>query len=217
MDKKEYFKISKTDSLPKRCPILDKCERRIQTICLISYNDTSYSNAISIMEKEGDISDNYLSEKIKVRGEWPKYTDARHYNEMCPEVTLFDSYHQNQFGGTAVSSVTTYFDADDKKEKYDIDYKHYSECPEFSSWFLDTHKVTKRKSSRITASISKAMRFEIFQRDDFTCKYCGKRTPDGVKLEVDHIVPVSKGGKDIFENLVTACSICNLGKTDKSI
>lgn len=56
-------------------------------------------------------------------------------------------------------------------------------------------------------------RFEIFKRDDFTCKYCGRRSPD-VVLEVDHIHPVSKGGTDDEMNLITSCWECNRGKSD---
>lgn len=59
--------------------------------------------------------------------------------------------------------------------------------------------------------IPKKIRFEVFKRDAFTCQYCGKKAPD-VVLEVDHIKPVSKGGKNELLNLVTACFECNRGK-----
>jgi hypothetical protein len=62
-------------------------------------------------------------------------------------------------------------------------------------------------------AISKKNRFEVFKADNFTCVYCG-RTPPDVTLEVDHIIPKSKGGEDIQENLLTACFDCNRGKRD---
>ena len=65
--------------------------------------------------------------------------------------------------------------------------------------------VTKRKP------ISPKIRFEVFKRDHFTCRYCGRTTPQ-VILEIDHIVPVAEGGTDDTENLVTACYECNRGK-----
>lgn len=61
--------------------------------------------------------------------------------------------------------------------------------------------------------ISRRMRFEIFKRDSFTCQYCGGTPPSKI-LEVDHVVPVSKGGKDERHNLVTSCFECNRGKAD---
>jgi hypothetical protein len=60
-------------------------------------------------------------------------------------------------------------------------------------------------------SISKRLRFEIFKRDEFQCRYCG-RTPPAVVLQIDHIEPVAKGGDNDPLNLATACEDCNQGK-----
>lgn len=68
--------------------------------------------------------------------------------------------------------------------------------------------MAKRKA------IPKSLRFEVFKRDSFTCQYCGRSAPD-VLLEVDHIIPVSKGGTDDLLNLVTSCRDCNRGKSAK--
>jgi hypothetical protein len=67
--------------------------------------------------------------------------------------------------------------------------------------------------SKKRKSLSKKIRFEVFKRDGFTCAYCGK-TPPEVILEIDHIDPISKGGKDNINNLITACFDCNRGKGD---
>jgi hypothetical protein len=69
----------------------------------------------------------------------------------------------------------------------------------------------KHKTKR---DISERMRFRVLMRDGFTCKKCG-RSPTremGVELHVDHIIPWSKGGETILENLETKCQECNLGK-----
>ena len=65
-------------------------------------------------------------------------------------------------------------------------------------------------------TIGKTQRFEIFKRDAFTCQYCGA-TPPSVVLEVDHVIPVAKGGSDEPHNLVTSCFDCNRGKRDRHL
>ncbi|HKN29871.1 MAG TPA: HNH endonuclease [Roseiarcus sp.] len=54
-------------------------------------------------------------------------------------------------------------------------------------------------------------RFNVFLRDRFTCQYCGERE----ELTFDHVVPRCKGGVTTWENVVAACSACNLKKADK--
>lgn len=70
------------------------------------------------------------------------------------------------------------------------------------------------KTKRKTFSVR--IRFEIFKRDNFTCRYCGRKSPE-VVLELDHIIPVSKGGTDDPINLTTSCFACNSGKSDKNL
>jgi len=65
-------------------------------------------------------------------------------------------------------------------------------------------------------SLSKKIRFEVFKRDSFTCQYCGSKSPD-VVLNVDHINPVAKGGKNEMLNLITSCFSCNSGKSDRQL
>lgn len=64
----------------------------------------------------------------------------------------------------------------------------------------------------IRKPLSVRTRFEVFKRDDFTCRYCFRRTP-AVVLEIDHVVPVADGGSNDPMNLVTACWECNAGKS----
>jgi CRISPR/Cas system Type II protein with McrA/HNH and RuvC-like nuclease domain len=65
-------------------------------------------------------------------------------------------------------------------------------------------------------SITKKLRFEVFKRDLFKCQYCGNHPPE-IVLEIDHIKPVSKGGTNDIENLITSCFDCNRGKSDKEL
>ncbi len=54
-------------------------------------------------------------------------------------------------------------------------------------------------------------RHNIFTRDRDTCQYCGKKFPRS-ELSIDHIVPVSRGGRTTWENVVCCCVECNKKK-----
>ena len=59
--------------------------------------------------------------------------------------------------------------------------------------------------------VSNKMRFAIYKRDNYRCRKCGRSTND---LEIDHIFPVSKGGKSTYDNLQTLCHRCNSLKSN---
>lgn len=67
---------------------------------------------------------------------------------------------------------------------------------------LDIHKVPCNRDN-------------VFRRDNYTCVYCGE--DDARAMTLDHVIPKSKGGKDTWENLVTACKPCNSEKNDLTI
>jgi 5-methylcytosine-specific restriction endonuclease McrA len=54
-------------------------------------------------------------------------------------------------------------------------------------------------------------RFNIYARDDNTCQYCGRRHRRA-ELNLDHVVPRSRGGSTNWENVVCSCIGCNLRK-----
>ena len=56
-------------------------------------------------------------------------------------------------------------------------------------------------------------RFNLFLRDNFSCQYCGELFNSN-DLTFDHVIPKSKGGKTIWENVVASCSKCNLKKSN---
>lgn len=60
--------------------------------------------------------------------------------------------------------------------------------------------------------VSNKLRFAIYDRDGHRCRKCGRRTDD---LEIDHIIPISKGGKTTYDNLQTLCKYCNKMKGSK--
>ena len=54
-------------------------------------------------------------------------------------------------------------------------------------------------------------RFNVFSRDKNTCQYCGKRFPRP-ELNLDHVIPRSRGGLSTWENVVCSCFTCNREK-----
>lgn len=60
-----------------------------------------------------------------------------------------------------------------------------------------------------------ANRHRIFARDRYRCQYCGRRGT-AFDLTLDHLLPKSRGGRTLTENLVTACRVCNNRKGDRT-
>jgi 5-methylcytosine-specific restriction endonuclease McrA len=59
----------------------------------------------------------------------------------------------------------------------------------------------------------KLTRQEVFQRDNYTCQYCGKQTG---QLTIDHVIPRYRNGGHTWENVVSACIACNRRKAGKT-
>lgn len=59
----------------------------------------------------------------------------------------------------------------------------------------------------------KLTRYEVFNRDRFTCQYCGQETRE---LTLDHVLPRSRGGVHSWDNVVSACIPCNHRKGEKT-
>lgn len=79
-------------------------------------------------------------------------------------------------------------------------------------------QVKYKKSAKVQRSLmTKKLREYVKERDCYTCQYCGASTAqqDLLLLEVDHIIPISKGGMSTESNLQTLCWKCNRTKSDK--
>lgn len=66
--------------------------------------------------------------------------------------------------------------------------------------------------------IPKGRKFEVFERDDFRCQWCGATRDNGAELTLDHIIPlaagIDNGGTNEMDNLQTLCKECNENKAD---
>lgn len=90
--------------------------------------------------------------------------------------------------------------AEDEQIKFPITTSNRPEKNE------STHKTNR--------DIGLRMRFMVMKRDNFKCCICGRSPANnpGLELHIDHIIPWSKGGETIIDNLQTLCSDCNLEK-----
>jgi len=81
--------------------------------------------------------------------------------------------------------------------------------PRIADEMLDEHMRKHRPEPGAWAVLREA----AFERDGWTCRYCGKK---GSRLECDHVIPVSQGGRHVMENLATACAKCNRDKSGQT-
>jgi 5-methylcytosine-specific restriction endonuclease McrA len=96
--------------------------------------------------------------------------------------------------------------------------KHMSEVPT-GLMGPETQEELDRPAAPLVyrVPVPKRLRFKILRRDKYRCRLCGLSQDDGVRLEIDHRVPVAKGGKTTPDNLWTLCHPCNNGKRDSSL
>lgn len=90
--------------------------------------------------------------------------------------------------------------------------KYMQELSQYDLMSPEWRKKKRPKGYEERKKMSQKLRYEVLRRDGFRCVLCGKTADDGIKLEVDHIKPVSKGGLTVLENLRTLCDECNGGK-----
>jgi hypothetical protein len=82
---------------------------------------------------------------------------------------------------------------------------------------LDVNSIVATRSrdpaNTLNSDLPALTNARLFRRDGRLCMYCGTELPDRL-LTRDHVVPLSKGGLDVWENVVTACRACNHRKAD---
>lgn len=105
---------------------------------------------------------------------------------------------------------------DSKSQIFDADQIKYliNKLEDKSGYFYNDRMIWDALCHVERGKVSNSMRFQIYNRDGYRCRICGKY---GVHndLEIDHIKPIAKGGKSVYENLQTLCKSCNKEKGDK--
>lgn len=80
-----------------------------------------------------------------------------------------------------------------------------------SSWETKVPAVIMLKQMYRRKRNPRFSRYNVYLRDMFTCQYCTTQFPQS-QLTLDHVLPMSKGGKTTWDNIVTACYKCNNDK-----
>lgn len=89
----------------------------------------------------------------------------------------------------------------------------YDECVHSPSTTLRIPSVVVLKDFVKPQNKTAFTRFNLFLRDAFCCQYCGTMG----EMTFDHVIPRARGGRTTWENVVAACSPCNLFKGSKSV
>ncbi|MCC6329910.1 MAG: HNH endonuclease [Acidobacteria bacterium] len=149
------------------------------------------------------ISDDELLENIK--SVWITIGKQPSYREVKWPLSQFSTYlYEKRFGSwtKALQKFVDWVNADDP----------HSRATQVHT--LEITKQVERAKRRTRREINGRQRFRIMVRDGFRCRKCGRSplTKVGVELHVDHVLPWSKGGETVDENLETKCMKCNLGK-----
>lgn len=139
-------------------------------------------------------------EKVWIKlGKQPSYTQMEEYGEF------------------SIGTYTKRFGGWRKALEAFVDYVNSTEIKIDES--EPTSDTTSDVANHITRrDINLRMRFIVMKRDNFKCCMCGRSpaTTPGLELHIDHIIPWSKGGETVIDNLQTLCSDCNLGKNNLS-
>ena len=75
--------------------------------------------------------------------------------------------------------------------------------------------LAEHKPKIVRKAISKRLSYEVFVKFGSKCVLCGRGAVDGVKLHIDHIIPLAKNGSNDISNLQLLCEEHNLGKSDR--
>lgn len=153
---------------------------------------------ISVIDMFSDIQNMWVS-----LGRQPTTTDVKN---KAGKYSM--NMYRRRFGGwrEALKSFVEYVNQEDN------DFQQVPVCVSETTECADTRQMYIHKTSR---DINLRLRFKVLARDNFSCCSCGSSpAKDGgiTRLHVDHIIPWSKGGETVYDNLQTLCEKCNLGK-----
>jgi hypothetical protein len=156
--------------------------------------------------KDACIMDQYDTEELlKSRKELIKFENKFFEQEVKTPTISFSIEVRLNLTNINGAYRTSKMDVFDQKEIKDIILKLNQKKGNFYTSEAIWHSICRVERGKVTNK----MRFAVYQRDGYRCRKCHRKTND---LEVDHIYPISKGGKTTFDNLQTLCHKCNVEK-----
>ncbi len=229
-----YYKQSKKLGIPLRCPIAEvsKCPRYYLSLSHYNLiNKGSIDINLSLKEELNEkwkFSDVLINMETTVSYQINNKNRCNEVQNFCPEVTdlLFEIFAcevaeyvddiDKQFYHKELKKKNTP-EGDLRWEYRKINPCHYSECVEFSIYGTEFKDFYNKKRTIRRKGISQSIRWKVFERDNFSCIYCGVKGSGENPLEVDHKISIAEGGTNDLGNLATSCTVCNSGKGKRSI
>jgi hypothetical protein len=192
-------------------------------MALISSNESFYRNIVQTISSNISKYNNYISQTQTIKSS----ATEEFCNSFGFTLTKFLKYEERVFKSKILRKPqvdvfiyckATYTSPKGRNHYCKEKKYNYSELKRFFDHTLELkaqHQTRQYQIKMERAKMTDSLRYDILKRDNFRCQICGSTAQDGVKLHVDHIIPVSKGGQTIESNLRTLCDRCNMGKSDK--
>lgn len=164
----------------------------------------SWSNALKAagLKLKSNIGSTISNESLfqNLQEVWIKLEKQPKYKDMVPPLSKYHaSTYERRFGGwrKALIAFIEYIDQDENEQE-------------------DLHAESPLTKNRTQRTPNLRLRFKVLKSDNFKCKKCGRSPANDTStiLEVDHILPWSKGGETVEGNLQTLCNKCNQGKSN---
>lgn len=118
---------------------------------------------------------------------------------ICDDTLVFNGWEHEKIGvcDTCAEKIANYY--------------WHAHSFQYLTWDEDGQKL--KPSPHVKKPIPEELRWQVFERDCFTCRTCGSRS----RLRADHVIPEIKGGKATLDNLQTLCVSCNSRKGSRHV
>lgn len=207
-NEKFYDTISCEDYLIYQLQYINK--KIVAQIKKISENKQSYSNYLNEVKTVSDFGKFQMPihslnlEKLIAKEK--KILEKNLLQKPTTQFVLTVTLYCSTINGCVYTHKTSYF--------YDSDiFTLIKRLNNKNGTFYNDREIWNSLCRVERGKVSNKMRFSIYERDGYRCRKCGI-SDRHANLEIDHIIPISKGGKSTYDNLQTLCHKCNVEKGD---